>query len=91
MTISTPCRHLTRDERLQILTLYNAGHGNRQISRQLGISEATIRRTIRSFNAASGPVPLTPTKSKGRRPFIDTPTRRRLILHATLNAEQRRK
>ncbi|KAF2500949.1 hypothetical protein BU16DRAFT_598708 [Lophium mytilinum] len=83
MTLSTPQRQLTRDERLRIQTFHEAGLKLREICKRMGVSLSTVSTVING--------PTTPTKSKGRRPILDTPTRHRLVLHATLNADQRRK
>lgn len=80
----TPRRRLTRDERVRIHTLhYQAGWHYQQISQELGIPRETVRRCIQGS--------ITPDRPRGRKPLIDTPTRRRLIFHSTANREQRLK
>ncbi|PVH90681.1 hypothetical protein DM02DRAFT_416155, partial [Periconia macrospinosa] len=80
----TPRRRLTRDERLRIHTLYyKAGWKCAQIAYCFGIPERTVERCVKGS--------VTPDRPRGRKGVLDTPTKSRLIAHATANSEQRRK
>ncbi|PVH91873.1 hypothetical protein DM02DRAFT_311549 [Periconia macrospinosa] len=82
--MKTPRRRLSRDERLQIHTLYyQAGWQCPDIARQLGVNIRTVERCVKGL--------VSPYRPRGRKGVIDTPTKARLIVHATANAEQRRK
>jgi len=83
-TPKTPNRQLSYKERLQIHTLhYLADLSPPTIVIKLGINHRTVNRCLAS--------PVTPTKHVSRPSILTTPSRRRLIEHATTNAIQRRK
>lgn len=56
--------NLTRDQRLQILTLSEFGHTKKEISERLNVTSDQVRATVRSGQASPG-------RSKGR-PFLLT-------------------
>jgi transposase len=81
---STPNRHLDRTERALCFRWRAEGLKQKEIAQRLRRSQTTISTCLASNR-------LTPTKPKGRPIGIDDTTAHRLILHATLNAENRRK
>ena len=84
MAPKTPSRRLTYQERCQIRTLrHNAGWNYQRISRELEIPYETVRQCCLRQT--------TPQKPRGRRPILNTPTRQRLVTHATCSREQRLK
>lgn len=56
-------RNLDRDQKLQVLTLYNARHGPKYISERLGITVHQVKYTIAKGEAS-------PKKNKGRPPKL---------------------
>jgi transposase len=81
---STPNRHLDRTERVLCFRWRAEGLKQKEIAQRLRRPQTTISSCLASNR-------LTPTKPKGRPVRIDDTTVHRLILHATLNAENRRK
>jgi len=73
MPPSTPRHHhyLTRDERLQAKTLYQAGYSYKLIQQQLGFSIKQVRNAIK--------LPLTPKKRPGRRSKLSSEQIQELI------------
>ena len=72
-TPKTPTKHCTRDQRLQCQTLYfEAGWTQDDIALQLNLTLGQVKYALSHR--------LTPQKqSRGRKPFLNTPQRKRLI------------
>ncbi|POS82859.1 hypothetical protein EPUL_006124, partial [Erysiphe pulchra] len=68
MNLSPPIAHrrscnLSRDQRLEVLKLHDAGHGPIYISKELGITRRQVKYTIYRGH-------VSPQKSKGRPPKL---------------------
>jgi transposase len=84
MAPKTPQRHLTYAERARIHALrYDALWPCTKIASHLQIPYETVRRCTHQ--------PITPYKTNGRPPLLNTPLRQRLVSHATATHEQRLK
>ena len=82
MAPKTPQRRLSHTERARIHSLrYDSGLSLALIAYRTGILKSTVHYCVKAQ--------ITPTKPQGRRPKLDTPTRQRLIKHATTCQEQR--
>lgn len=83
-TPKTPRKECTRDERLKVQTLYfDAGFTQDQIALQLKLTPRQVQYALDHR--------LTPQKSRcGRKPFLNTPQRKRLIEWVTASRDNRR-
>ncbi len=84
-TSKTPNRQLSYKERIQVHTLSQLVHFSpTSITRQTGIPQRAVNRCLAAGSS-------TPIKRSGRPRILTTPSRRRLIDHATNDRIQRRK
>jgi hypothetical protein len=83
-TPKTPTKQCNRDDRLRAQTLYfEAGFTQDEVVLQTGLTRAQVQYCLEHR--------LTPQKHlRGRRPFLNTPQRKRLIEWVTASRENRR-